>query len=122
MVTALAIEAQEGTIADTSILWSKGFLVGGILIILVSHLLNLSTAEQNPDVGTYFRKHTKIGIYMPIVFNIRLVALTILLFVYHISPTVPSYLLIIIQIGYLLLIVFGRPHKKPLDIGRAICL
>ena len=122
MVTALAIEAQEGTIADTSILWSKGFLVGGILILLVSHLLNLSTAEQNPDVGTYFRKHTKIGIYMPIVFNIRLVALTILLFVYHISPTVPSYLLIIIQIGYLLLIVFGRPHKKPLDIGRAICL
>jgi hypothetical protein len=122
MVTALAIEAKEGTIGSTNYIWSKAFLIGGILMLLSSHLLNLSTAEQNPDVGTYFRKHTKVGIYMPIIFNARLIALTSLLFLYHITPTIPSYLIIIIQVGYVLLIVFGRPHKKGLDIFRAFCI
>lgn len=59
---------------------------------------------------------------MPIIFNFRLIAQTSLLFVYHISPTVPSYLIIISQVGYLLLIVFGRPHKKVFDVCRAACL
>ena len=97
-------------------------LVGAMIMLLTTHLLNLSMAYDNPDVGSFFRKHSKMGVYMPILFNIRLIALTILLFTFHITPTLPSYFIIIIQIGYLLFIIFGRPHKKPFDLFRAVCL
>jgi len=63
-----------------------------------------------------------MGVYMPIIISAKLIAITTLLFVYFISPTVPSYMIIIIQLGYLMLIIFGRPHKKPLDTFRAICV
>ena len=97
-------------------------LVTAMMMLIITHVMNLSSADENPDVGTYFRRHTKMGVYMPIIFNIRLFSLTILLFAYHITPTVPSYFVIIIQIGYLLFIIFGRPHKKPFDTFRAGCL
>lgn len=100
-------------------MWSKAYLIGGMLMLLASHFLNLSTAEQNPDVGTYFRKHSKVGVYLPIIFNIRLIAMTVMFFVYYISPTIPSYLSVIVQLGYFLLILFGRPHKKVFDLFRA---
>jgi hypothetical protein len=102
--------------------WSKAYLIAGMLMLLGSHFLNLSTAEDNPDLGTYFRKHTKISLYMPIIFNLRLIAITILLFVYYITPTVPAYMLIIVQLGYFMLILFGRPHKKPIDLVRAVII
>jgi len=122
IVTALCIEAKENIILDASIFWSKAMLVGGVFMLLITHFLNLSTVEQNPDIGTYLRKHSKFGIYMPILFSIRLVLLTTLLFVYHITPTLPSYLIIITQLTYLIFILFGRPHKKPFDLFRAIII
>lgn len=122
VVTAICLEAQAGTIANTELVWSKGMMVGALMMMLVSHLLNLSTAEENHDVGTYFRKHSKMGVYMPIIFSIKLITLTILLFAYHMSPMVPSYLIIITQVGYITFILFGRPHKKAFDIIRAACV
>ena len=122
MVTAICLEAQAGTILNTDLVWSKGFLVLAMLMLLTSHLLNLSTAYENHDVGTYFRKHSNMGVYMPIIFSIRLIALTTLLFAYHLSPVVPSYLIIIVQIGYIAFVAFGRPHKKGFDLFRACCV
>jgi hypothetical protein len=61
-------------------------MVSASLMLIATHLLNLSTAEENSDIGTYFRKHSKMGVYMPIIFNARLVALTTLLFLYHVTP------------------------------------
>ena len=122
MITALCLEAQAGKIVNTDLIWSKGMLIGAVTMLFMSHLLNLSTAEDNPDVGTYFRKHSKMGVYMPIIFTTKLITLTILLFAFHISPTIPSYLIIITQIGYITFILFGRPHKKGFDIVRAACV
>jgi len=45
MVTAVAIEAQEGTITDSSMIWSKALLISGMLMLLSIHFLNLSTAD-----------------------------------------------------------------------------
>lgn len=60
---------------------------------------------------------------MPVIFNIKLVVITILFFIYHhVSKTVPQYCIFIVQFAYLLLIIFGRPHKKPVDLARSICL
>jgi hypothetical protein len=97
-------------------------LVGAGIMLLITHFLNLSTAEENPDVGIYLRKHSKFGLYMPILFNLRLIILTTLLFAYHITPSLPSYFLIITQLTYLIFIVFGRPHKKPFDLLRVITI
>lgn len=73
-------------------------------------------------MGTFLRKHSKLGIYMPIVLSLRTAVMTVLLFVYHITPDVPQYFLVLVQIGYVLFILFGRPHKKLLDFGRSLCL
>ena len=91
-------------------------------MILVANFLSYLTVEKSLDVGTYFRKHSKLGLYFPLLFNIRLIAISSLLFVYHISKTVPSYFIVIIQLAYLLLIIFGVPHRKMFDIIRSICL
>jgi hypothetical protein len=120
-VTAICIEVQEGVIFDSELPWDKVLLIGGGAMLLVAHFFNLSIAEENPDIGTYLRKHSKMGIYMPIIFNARLITITILLFAYQITPIFPSYFIIVIQIGYLVFTLFGRPHKKPLDLFRSIC-
>ena len=91
-------------------------------MLLVAHFLNFATAFENPDVGTFFRKHSKVGVYAPLIFNIRLIAITVLLFVYHVTPTLISYFIVIVQVGYLAFILFGRPHKKPFDLMRSICV
>jgi hypothetical protein len=122
MVTSLCIEVQGGVIFETNPYWSKAFLVGGCLLLVVAHFMQLSTAEENPDVGTFLRKHSKMGIYMPIIFNARLILITTLLFVYQITPTIPSYFIIVTQLGYTLFVAFGRPHKKLFDILRSACL
>lgn len=59
---------------------------------------------------------------MPIAFSARLIVLTVLLYVYHFTQDLPQYLIIIAQVGYVLLVVFGRPHKKPYDFFRSLCL
>ena len=122
MVSAFCIEIHKGVIFHAKPMWSKGFLVGGTVMLLVTHFLNLSTIEDNPDVGTFFRKHSKLGVYAPIMFNLRLITISALLYVYHITPTIPSYAIIIAQFGYLTFILFGRPHKKPFDLVRSVCL
>lgn len=63
-----------------------------------------------------------MGVYFPILFNIRLLALTVLLFTYHLTDNLPAYFIITIQVGFVMFIIFGRPHKKPFDIFRSICL
>ena len=122
MVTALCIESQEGMLLNTELMWSKGMLVGSMVMIAFTHLLYLSTAEDTPDVGTFFRKHTKLGVYCPIIFNVRLLAITTLLFTFHTTENLPGYFIIIIQVGYVLFVIFGRPHKKGFDVFRASCL
>ena len=59
---------------------------------------------------------------MPIIFNIRLISLTTLLFCYHITQSFIPYFIIIIQLSYLVFIMFGRPHKKPFDLFRALII
>ena len=71
-------------------------------------------------MGTFFRKHKKLGIYAPIIFNFRLIALTSLLFAYHFSKNVPSYLIGITQCAYVLFVLIGRPHKRPFDTFRSL--
>ena len=42
MVTALSLESQAGTILDTSLVWSKSLLVCAVIMLLTTHILNLS--------------------------------------------------------------------------------
>ena len=97
-------------------------MIGAGLMLLIVHFLNLSTAEDNPDVGTFFRKYSKAGIFAPIVFNIRLVAISTLLFVYHITSNLVSYFIIVIQFGYICFVMFAHPHKKIFDLFRSLCV
>ena len=75
---------------------------------------------MNRDVGVYIRSKSNLGLYMPIIFTIRLILLTILLFSYQYSRVLPSYLLVVVQIGYFFYICLGQPHKRGIDIFRAI--
>lgn len=59
---------------------------------------------------------------MPVIFNIRLALFSVLLFAYHISTTVPSYMTIAIQISYIIYVVLCRPHLRKVDFVRSICV
>ena len=97
-------------------------LISGVVMLMFSQLFNFATARENPDVGTFLRKHSGMGVYMPLVFSLRLVVLTVLLFLFHLEISIISYLIVIVQMGYLMFILFGRPHKKPFDLVRSIFL
>lgn len=73
-------------------------------------------------MGTFLRKHSKLGIYMPVALSLRTAAITALLFTYHITQDVPQYFIVLVQTSYVLFIVFGRPHKKLFDFVRSLCL
>ncbi len=81
IITALCIEVQAGTIFDASIFWSKAFLCVGVGSIIISNIIGVINAEDSSDVGTFFRLHSKLGVYAALLFNLRLVLLTIFIFV-----------------------------------------
>ena len=60
-------------------------LVVSLLLWLLAHLINTILAEAHYDVGTFLKEKLKRSIHMPVIFNIRLILLTILLFFYQLS-------------------------------------
>ena len=79
------------------------------------------SARVDFDVGTYLRSTSVFGVYMPVIFSIRLVIFTVLLFVYHIAETLPFYFLCFLQLAYVVIFVFfGEPHLRFLDFLRAM--
>jgi hypothetical protein len=122
ILTAIYIEIKEGVILDWSLPWSKCFLIVSIFMIIFAHFLNVKTAEKNSDVGTFLQKRRNGAVYMPIIFNIRLLAITTLLFLYHVTSAIPAYLALILQLAYTLFVIFGRPHLLAYDFYRSLCL
>lgn len=85
IVTAVCIEAQQGLIFDTSLLWSKALLIAAIAMFLISQCLSYANAEENSELGTFLRKYSKFGVVMPLAFNIRLITITTLLFIFQLT-------------------------------------
>jgi hypothetical protein len=79
-------------------------------------------AENTVDVGTFLRGKVKSSIHMPIIFNLRLLTISILLFLYHISATIPSYLTLAVQISYIIYVTLCRPHLRTIDFVRSLCI
>ena len=48
--------------------------------------------------------------------------MTLLLFIFHLNTSAPSYLAIVLQLTYGLYVVLGRPHLRLLDFIRSIVL
>lgn len=119
-LTAFLIEAREGVLFETQYFWSKAFLLASWGMLIASHLIQLSTADEGPDVGPYLNKKIKLGIHMPIALSLRTAFLTLLLFIYHLSPDVPEYFILLVQTGYVIYVSFGRPHKTLLDFSRSL--
>ena len=122
IITAIGLEIRSGILFDWSLPWSKGFLIASIFLVILAHVVSISKIKENSDLGTFFNKDNRIGIYLPIIFNIRLFSITILIFIYHSSQTMPTYLTLILQISYLLFVLIGRPHLKNYDLFRAMCV
>ena len=122
ILTAIFIEIKEGIILDWSVPWSKGFMILAILMLIFAHFLSTYTAHKNSDVGKFLKKKEKTAIHMPFIFNIRLILIIILLFVYHVSPSAPTYLCLTLLIGYILFIIFCRPHLMKFDLLRSLCI
>lgn len=85
IVTALCIEAQKGALASNSLFWSNILLIGALFMLILAHCLSYYSADESSELGTFFRKYSNNGLYMPFIFNIRLVAITIMLFVYQLT-------------------------------------
>lgn len=122
VVTAFCIEASEGTLTDMDPLWSKAFLIVAMLLMVVGNVANFISIEDSQEVGTFFRKHTKIGIYTPFIFNLRLILLTVFIFLHQTMKSGASFALMGIQFAYIVFVAFGRPHKKPIDLARSLFL
>ena len=60
--------------------------------------------------------------YMPLIFNLRLIVITALLFAEHYADLAPQYVILALQTGFVLFVLVGRPHKRNVDIVRAICI
>ncbi len=113
---------RSGTLTDTSILWSKAFLCIGVAAIFLSNIISLMNAEDSSDVGTFFRKHSSFGVYASMLFTLRLILLTVFMFMNESVGSIGSYCLLTIQSFYVIFILFGRPHKKPYDFARSLCI
>ena len=94
----------------------------GIFMIIFAHFLSTKTAETNSDVGPYLKDEQKTGIYMPEVFNLRLILITTMLFSSHFNLIVPFVLMVLIQVGYISFIIIGRSHIRGLDFFRVMWL
>lgn len=97
-------------------------MVIALSALLISNIINLVNIDDSNEVGTFYRKHSQLGVYCSIVFSIRLVLLTVLVFLKQIIGILSIYLLIIIQLCYFLFIVIGRPHKKSFDFFRSFTI
>lgn len=73
-------------------------------------------------MGTFFRLHSKLGVYAALLFNLRLTLLTVFIFLNQAVGSVSSYMLIFLQCSYVVFVGFGRPHKKPYDFVRSLIL
>ena len=122
ILTAFLIEAKEGALTDWSLPWSKVFMLLAFAMLLFAHIFSLYTAEDNSDVNTFVRGNSKVGVYLPIIFNIRLFALTFSIFLFYISEVFSSICLFLFQITYILFVMTGRPHLRKLDFFRSICV
>jgi hypothetical protein len=113
---------KEGMFLETTYIWSKFFLIGSLTMIAVAHFLSLTTAESSSDVGPFLCRQGKFSIFMPLIFNLRLVLTTVLLFVYlsFSSQILPLSLIMLLQIGYLIYLLLSHPHKRRIDFFRAI--
>jgi uncharacterized membrane protein len=101
--------------------WSDCLLILALFIFLVAHIVNTVTAPKNTDVDIFFTNNN-IGIYLPIVFNVRLLALTILLFAYQLTQEVPMVAIFCLQGAYILFLVLCRPHLLRFDFFRSLFL
>ena len=45
VITSLAIESSSGTILDTSLPWSKGLLIGTLVLMLGAHIASIVKAR-----------------------------------------------------------------------------
>ena len=92
-------------------------------MLLLAHFINVATAEHNSDVGTYLRRHGMLSIYMPIIFNIRLVVISVLLFVHHLMESeIPTFGIMGVQLVYIMYLLMARPHKKSFDFCRCLVI
>lgn len=54
--------------------------------------------------------------------SLRLILITILLFVWHSTSTIPQFLILMTQFSYLFYVTFARPHRQSFDFFRSLCL
>lgn len=59
---------------------------------------------------------------MPLALTLRIVIITFLLFVWHSTKSIPQFLILMAQAGYLFYVTFARPHKQSFDLLRSLCL
>ena len=103
-------------------LWSKLALMGSVVMLLMAVFIHLATAERSSDVGTFLNRNG-ISIYMPFFFTIRLILITVLLFVHDSTESiVPIYSIMAVQLIYLLYIMISRPYLRSLDYGRSLVI
>ena len=96
------------------------FFIGSILMLVVAHLICTVFASKNSDIGSFRKPDSKLALYIPLIFNFRLILFTILIFLYHVDSTVPFYFLLVLQMVYTTVFVFiARPYLRLFDIFRA---
>jgi hypothetical protein len=117
--SAICIEIREGDILNWNLAWSDCLLVLSLFVFLLAHVVNTVTATRSRDLNTFFN-YNKVGMYIPIVFNIRLIAITILLFAYQLSQMVPMVMIFCLQGAYILFVLICRPHLIRFDFVRSL--
>lgn len=85
ILTAIGLEIRSGIFLNWSLPWSKGFLIASVGLFILAHTVCICKIEDSSDLGTFFNKDLKTGIYLPIIFNIRLLSISLLIFLYHSS-------------------------------------
>lgn len=60
-----SIEGKEGTIFDTSILWSTPFSFIALSAFIISNIINLTSIDDSKEVNSFFHKHSQHAVYCP---------------------------------------------------------
>ena len=122
VIVALGWEFKSGVFTDFSVPWSKFFLLLTLLMVPAALIYCFKSLELSLDYGTFWRKDSRTGLYAPVYFVGRLALVTTLLFMDQDFTPSTAYLCIVVQVLYLLFVIFGRPHMLVFDFVRSVVI
>lgn len=114
-IVGLAMEIYSGAIGDFSFLWSKVFGIIACIIIIVHISIFFFNVHILTDSSLYYKKHKEYTHFFPVIFILRNVLLITSVVLRPVLMKDAVIMTLCVQGVYVLVVLIGRPYRKPID-------